>query len=229
MLFRPMDRAHTRPSDAGPPGILHRPGLTVRASMSRAAFDSKDSHLARPRGLLGWIAGQVMVATNRPMNELTSALLDVQPIDHVLEVGFGPGTLIRLLAEKATQGYVAGVDPSDVMVKVARKRNRSFIERGLVDLCQGTVSRLPYRNHEFTKACAVNSLQFWPALQDNLREVRRVMKDGGLLVLALRMRDPTGRFMGPIESLVTRAGFRDVRTEVHSLRRGTATFLLGQC
>ena len=133
------------------------------------------------------------------------------------------------MAEKATQGYVAGVDPSEVMVKVARKRNRTFIERGLVDLRQGLVSRLPYRDHHFSKVCAVNSLQLWPALEDDLREVRRVMKDGGLLVLALRMRDPTGRFMGPIEVLVTRAGFRDVRTEVHQLPRKAASFLLGRC
>ena len=169
-----------------------------------------------------------MAATSQPMNELTAALLDIQPTDHVLEVGFGPGTLIPLLAGRATQGYVAGVDPSEAMVKVARKRNGTLIERGLVDLRQGAVSRLPYKDHLFTKVCAVNSFQFWPAPEDDLREVRRGMKDGGLLALALRMRDRTGKFMGPIEVLVTRAGFRDVRTEVHRLPRGAASLLLGR-
>lgn len=201
----------------------------MRAPMSRAAFTSKGSHFARPRGLLGWLAGRLMAATSQPMNELTAALLDIQPTDHVLEVGFGPGTLIPLLARRATQGYVAGVDPSEVMVKVARKRNRTLIERGLVDLRQGAVSRLPYKDHLFTKVCAVNSFQFWPAPEDDLREVRRVMQDGGVLALALRMKDRTGKFMGPIEALVTRAGFRDVRTEVHRLPRGAASLLLGRC
>ena len=52
------------------------------------------------------------------------ALLDVQPQDHILEIGFGPGLVIRELARRATDGFVLGIDRSEVMVRQAAVRNR---------------------------------------------------------------------------------------------------------
>jgi SAM-dependent methyltransferase len=57
--------------------------------------------------------------SNRKRNRLVVALLGVQPQDHVLEIGFGPGLAIRELARRATDGFVLGIDPSEVMVSQA--------------------------------------------------------------------------------------------------------------
>ncbi len=48
----------------------------------------------QPHGRLGRLAGQVMAAANAGMNRFTVELLDVQPDDRILEIGFGPGDLI---------------------------------------------------------------------------------------------------------------------------------------
>jgi ubiquinone/menaquinone biosynthesis C-methylase UbiE len=184
---------------------------------------------ACPTGPLGWIAGQLMALGNEPMNRLAAELLDVQPTDRVLEIGFGPGKLVQRLARRTTAGFVAGVDPSAVMVRQAMRRNRASIQQGRVALYQGAVSQLPFPDRQFTKACAVNSFQFWPRPEDDLREVRRVLQDDGLLLLCLRQHDPaariqlvpgfTGQEIEAIQELIRRAGFQDVQAKVQRAGR----------
>ncbi|MGH2371326.1 MAG: class I SAM-dependent methyltransferase, partial [Chloroflexota bacterium] len=100
-----------------------------------------------------------------------------------------------LLAERATAGLVAGVDPSEVMVRQATRWNRAAVRAGRVELRQGATAALPYPDAHFTKACALHSLYFWPSVAEGLREVRRVLAPGGLLALAVRMhRAEAGRF-----------------------------------
>jgi ubiquinone/menaquinone biosynthesis C-methylase UbiE len=48
-------------------------------------------------------------------------LLDVQPDDRVLELGFGPGLAIRELARLAAEGYVCGLDHSELMLRRAKR------------------------------------------------------------------------------------------------------------
>ncbi len=188
-----------------------------------------------PTGMLGWIVGHLMAAKNIGMNRLVIEMLDVQPDDRVLEIGCGPGTAIQLLAARVTTGLVAGVDLSEVMIKQATRRNRQFIEQGLVELRQGTVSRLPYENNYFTKAYTVNSLHHWPTPEANLREVQRVLVENGRLLICLRMQLPAPRaFAAPgvteegverVVDLVRRVGFRQVQVERRQAGREVACVL----
>ena len=70
-------------------------------------------------GMVGWLAGERMVRQHRPETAWTISLLEMQPTDAVLEVGFGAGQGIKLAAEKACDGRVMGIDLSEVMVRVA--------------------------------------------------------------------------------------------------------------
>src|SRR5262249_47685542 len=116
----------------------------------------------RPQGILGRLGGFIMARSNQQCAAWVIDLLDIQPHDSVLEVGFGPGVGIQLLARSASAGYVAGVDYSEAMVAQATARNGQVIESGQVDLRHGTVERLPFADHTFNKALAVNSMQVWP-------------------------------------------------------------------
>jgi ubiquinone/menaquinone biosynthesis C-methylase UbiE len=170
-----------------------------------------------------------MAFTNGPMNRLTAELLDVQPDDHILEIGFGPGSLIQMLASHAARGFVAGVDHSEIIVKQATRRNEAFVRAGRVEVKEGSVSKLPFPDDRFTKVCAVNSFHLWPSPEADVQEVRRVMKRGGLLLLSLRMKHPRQhRFMPPgftegeieqVGDMLERVGFRDIRKEVRRLGR----------
>lgn len=178
------------------------------------------SQFACPTGMLGHLVGRLMAIKNAGMNEFAVEMLDVQPDDQALEIGFGHGRTIRMIAERARAGFVAGIDLSDLMVRQAAKYNLDLIVAGRVEVCQGSVADLPYECGRFTKAMAVNNYQFWPNAELNLNEIHRVMREGGLLVICLRMHS-TSRFalapgftedeVADVAGLVRWVGFRDIR------------------
>ena len=132
----------------------------------------------RPQGVLGRLGGIIMACMNRNLAGRTIALLDVQPHDRVLEIGFGPGVGIELLSGVVSSGHVAGVDVSEEMVEQARIRNVEAIQRGKVELRRGSVEALPFASEMFDKAMAINAMQVWPDAVAGLREIARVLKPG---------------------------------------------------
>jgi ubiquinone/menaquinone biosynthesis C-methylase UbiE len=198
---------------------LNQP-LIQPSSSTGCKASSLTSQFACPAGLLGVVVGRLMAVKNAKMNEFAVEMLDVQPDDQALEIGFGHGRTIRMIAERAKAGFVAGVDLSDVMVRQAAKYNLDLIVAGRAEVCQGTVADLPYECGRFTKVLAVNNYQFWPNAELNLGEMRRVMREGGLLVICLRMHS-TKRFalapgftedeVADVAKLVRWVGFRDIR------------------
>src|SRR5207249_4546943 len=139
-----------------------------------------------------WLTGPVRAIKNEAMNRFAVETLDVQPEDQALEIGFGHGHAIQMMAERAHNGLAAGIDPSAAMVRQAAKRNREQIKAGRVELCQGSVSNIPYEYARFNKVLAVDNYQFWPQAEFNLGEIQRVLGADGLLVLCLRMKASHG-------------------------------------
>src|SRR5215475_13285873 len=137
----------------------------------------------RPQGVLGRLGGMIMARMNQRCAAWVIDLLDIQPHESVLEVGFGPGVGIQLLARSASAGYVAGVDVSAAMVAQATTRNAHAIARGRVDVRHGSVERLPFADHTFDKALAINSMQVWTDAEAELREMWRVIKTDGKIAL----------------------------------------------
>jgi ubiquinone/menaquinone biosynthesis C-methylase UbiE len=160
----------------------------------------------RPTGTLGKLGGIIMARTNAPFARSVISLLDVQSHEQVLEVGFGPGVGIQLLAKSAQR--VAGVDCSGEMVQQARARNAEAIARGVVDLRHGSAEDLPFGDNSFDAVLAINSMQVWPDVTAGLREVGRVTRSGGRV--ALGFTPYSGRSRAGIAELLLAAGFAEV-------------------
>jgi ubiquinone/menaquinone biosynthesis C-methylase UbiE len=112
-------------------------------------------------------------------------LLDVSPDDIVLEIGFGPGMGIHCIQDIIGDcGLVIGIDPSEIMLDMAGKRNSNAIKNRKVRLLHGKVEKMPFPNEYFNKVLAMNSMQLWPDKIVGLREILRVLKPGGKLVLS---------------------------------------------
>lgn len=191
-----------------------------------------DRQFAQPAGLAGRLVGALMAQSNRELNAWTVELLGVKDGDWVLEVGFGPGIGVEHVARTTRAAFIAGVDHSELMVQQARRRNAALVREGLVDLRQGSVSLLPFPDGSFDKAFCVNAIQFWPDPVENLREVRRVLKPGGLIAVTLQPRwAETEAMVEAIgQQLVTRvaaAGFAEVRLTSRSMRPVTALCVMG--
>lgn len=159
----------------------------------------------RPQGMLGRLGGFIMARTNRNIAARAIALLDVQPHDSVLEIGFGPGVGIELVASMLSSGRVAGVDASAEMVEQARVRNAEALKTGRVKLRRGSVETLPFEHETFDKALAINSMQVWPDAVAGLREIRRVMKPGGRMALGFTRH--SGQSKEGLTDMLTAAGF----------------------
>ena len=140
------------------------------------------SPFALPRGLPGRLAGRFMRWTNRQSDLL--GILGVRPGQRVLEVGYGPGALVRLLVERTDAALIHGVDPSPVMREQASAANRAAVRAGRVDLGLGSAQQTGLADHSVDLAVSVNNVAIWPDLHAGLRELHRVVRPGGTLVIA---------------------------------------------
>jgi ubiquinone/menaquinone biosynthesis C-methylase UbiE len=156
----------------------------------------------------------------------TLSLLDLRPESQVLDIGFGPGVSTQYAAEKATRGFVAGIDHSETMVQAARRRNAAAIQAGRMDLKQGDVASLPYPDESFDRVFSIHSIYFWAKPVDCLKELRRVLKPGGLIAITIKPKDKwselqsgkiafaTLYFGTDLAHMLADAGFREVQVEV---------------
>jgi ubiquinone/menaquinone biosynthesis C-methylase UbiE len=190
------------------------------------------SQFAKPSGPLGWMVGHVMAMKNGDRSEWVFSLLDLEPADRVLEIGFGPGADIERASRVAK--FVAGVDHSELMVRLASKRNQNAIRDQRVELRHGIAARLPYPDAHFDCIFAINSAQFWKDSAKTLRELSRVLKPGGRVALAVQPRskdatDETSRQVGyGLAKVMNTSGFEDVRCEFKEMKPVATACVLGK-
>jgi SAM-dependent methyltransferase len=143
---------------------------------------STNNPFAHPSGWPGRIAGRIMRWTNKQDDVV--GVLDVQPGDDVLEIGYGPGGLIRLLAERTDAASIRGVDPSPEMRDQASGHNRKAIRAGRVRLDLGTADRTGLPDASVDRVVSVNNVAIWPDLEAAVDELHRVVRPGGTVVIA---------------------------------------------
>jgi ubiquinone/menaquinone biosynthesis C-methylase UbiE len=101
----------------------------------------------------------------------------------ILDVGCGGGRTIEKLAALASEGMIYGVDYANGSVAASRGKNALLIKAGRVEIEQASVSRLPFPSDKFDLITAVETHYYWPNPVADMREIRRVLKPGGTLVV----------------------------------------------
>jgi arsenite methyltransferase len=172
--------------------------------------------LARPSRL----AARLMNLANAKINEQAVELLELSSEHRVLEVGFGGGVALTKLAGRAA--FVAGIDPSEAAVRATCKRFHHEIATRRLEVREAFVETIPFAEGSFDRALSVNTIYFWSDPDAGLREILRMLRPGGRLVLATEARRVPKRiakhgFTVYTEeeqvSLLRDAGFSDVRCE----------------
>ena len=194
--------------------------------LRQRAIDAGRAQFGRPTGLRGSAAGLLMAhrPSNRRRNAWAVSLLDARRDDRVVELGFGPGLAIRELSRIAAEGYVCGIDHSELMLRWARRRNADGLRSGVVDLRLGSVDELPAFDALFDKILAVNTMVFGSEPVARLAELRRLLRPGGLIAVAYQPRGPgatdeTSAAKGrEIAVALIRARFTEVRLETMRLK-----------
>jgi len=142
--------------------------------------------LSQCRKPTGWLGRLVLWMWNSSHSDLTDwGLTRVSIEKHfaILDVGCGGGRTISKLAARAPEGKVCGIDYSKKCVVTSSKKNRQLIEKGRVEIKHGSVSHLPFPDGMFDLVTAVETHYYWPNLATDMKEIRRVLKPGGRLIL----------------------------------------------
>lgn len=134
---------------------------------------------ALPDGALGALGGRMMSALNRRQQREVLGL--VGPLDGavVLEIGPGPGVLLRLLAGRPDVARVIGVDPSAVMRTQTIRRAAAEIAAGRVEIMAGTAAATGLPDAAVDLVVTTNTVAIWPDLDAGVAELARVLRPGG--------------------------------------------------
>lgn len=115
--------------------------------------------------------------------------LEIHEGEYVLEIGFGTGRGLKRIAELVGEdGRVFGIDISQKMLNIARKRLKDSKLLNRVELFWGDAMEMPFKSDKFDKVFMSFTLELFddteiPAL---LNEVKRVLKsDGKVGILGL--------------------------------------------
>jgi ubiquinone/menaquinone biosynthesis C-methylase UbiE len=193
------------------------------------------SQFEKPSGFLGSIAGFIMAhrASNQERNTWAVDLLDLQLNDNVLEIGFGPGIALEMMSKCVVSGTIYGVDHSQKMYSLAKKRNQNVITAGRMKLFFGSVSNLPEFTKRIDKVLDVNSFQFWNDPLNSLIAIRKCMNKGGTITIVHQPRKPGSTASDAMEagnkisSFLKEAGFERIAIHKKNMKPVSAICVIG--
>jgi len=144
--------------------------------------------LSKPRGLGGYITAHLMAAGTRHMYDYV-LLQSGKTGDNVLEIGFGGGKHLEQLYRLTDGGTLTGIDISGLMVKLSSRRNRKLIRDNKLKLSQGSSADIPFSPLQFDTVFTLNTMYFWEDPIKDLKQIYKVLKPGGRLVLGINSKD----------------------------------------
>lgn len=177
------------------------------------------SQFANPSGPLGRLVGHVMAAKgdSRTCGRWTVDLLELEPAERVLELGYGPGVVTGWLCDEVPEGRVVGIDRSATMRDQAARRNRAHVTSGRLDLQVGDAEDLPDDLGPFDAVCGMNVWQFWQEPEATFAAIGKRLRPGGRIAMTY-LQPTAGAMAGDdagdrMAAQLKEAGFVDVRVE----------------
>lgn len=126
-----------------------------------------------------WRSSQLGQITDRLEQTLLFELLGSVADKTLLDVGCGDCEIALELARRGA--IVTGLDADPAMISAARRRIESELTQ--MDLVEGQAEKLPFNDRAFDLVLAVTVLCFVGDTEQVLKEMARVLKPGGRLVI----------------------------------------------
>lgn len=145
--------------------------------------ETAEGNPRRPEGAAGHAMLTRMNESHAKLTAWGLGLLSFAPDDTVLDIGCGGGNTLARMAERVTVGHLVGIDYSETSVEASRAFNSALAASGRMEILLGSVEALPFSDAHFDKAVTVESFYFWPNPSESLKEVARVVKQGGTFLL----------------------------------------------
>ena len=100
------------------------------------------------------------------------------PFQRALDLGCGTGEMMKMLLQSDDQRELYGIDLSEKMLSVAEGKLS-----GKVQLVLGDSEHLPFADNFFDVVYCNDSFHHYPAPENVIREVQRVLKPGGTFLI----------------------------------------------
>lgn len=155
------------------------------------AENKKVPQVGLPRGLAGRITFIFMNRGHKSIYQNMAQVLQLQPEDDLLEVACGNGYFLKKHASHVHS--VAGLDLSELAVKMATKRNKDRVVAGTAEFVQGEASQLPWKDSKFSVATAMGGFPMFPKPLESLKEMYRVLRPGGRVVVNIEWNAEDGK------------------------------------
>jgi ubiquinone/menaquinone biosynthesis C-methylase UbiE len=175
----------------------------------------------KPQGRVGRFVVKSMNVGHSAISKWGLSHLGAAGRTDILDVGCGGGVNIRRLLKTYPKSRVDGIDYSAESVAISRRKNAKMLGKRC-DIRQGDVSAMPYESKAFDAVIAFETVYFWPDIENDIREVRRVLRAGGLFLICNDASDPadetwTSRIDGmrvysedELTNLLLNNGFSDI-------------------
>lgn len=137
----------------------------------------------KPEGKLGDRLIEKMNVNHEGLARWSVDHLDISSDDIILDIGCGGGVNVDRFLQ-ITENNVYGLDYSMVACEKSTLLNEVAICEGRCQIIQGSVSSLPFDDESFDIITAFETVYFWPDFVHDLKEVRRVLKDDGIFLIA---------------------------------------------
>ncbi|MFX1575116.1 MAG: class I SAM-dependent methyltransferase [Promethearchaeota archaeon] len=141
------------------------------------------NQVRKPNGKLGRIIARGMNKGHAKLAKWGLSHFSIRPNYYILDIGCGGGGNIKRFAEIIIDGEIYGIDYSETAVFISRNVNKIYIEKGIVKIYQGSVSSLPFNDNYFDLVTGFEVYYFWSDLIRDLKEIYRVLKPNGYLIL----------------------------------------------
>ena len=156
---------------------------SVEMSKEKYLNDELLINARKPEGELGCELIDMMNENHEGLARWSVSHLDISENDIILDIGCGGGVNVERFL-KMTSNKVYGLDYSEVSVERSLERNKKAVDDGRCKIINGSVSNLPFDDNSFDIVTGFETVYFWPDLINDLREVRRVLKDDGIIFIA---------------------------------------------
>ncbi len=153
--------------------------LRVAAALAAAVYLGRQ--VKKPTRYVGRLFARLMNTSHAPLTDWALAHLEIGRDATVLDIGCGGGRTIEALAAKAASVY--GIDYAAGSVAASRAHNKRPIAEGRVFIERASVSHLPFADNFFDLATAIETQYYWPNVEADMREILRVLKPGGRLMV----------------------------------------------
>ena len=155
--------------------------MAILAELSSAQLAEQ---LRDPQGENGLAVAEALVAINAGATTTVLDRLHLKPAMGVLELGCGLGDFVVRLTEAAPDITYTGLDRSTLMIDAALIRHRRLVDSGCAKFACATSENTELPDGSFDRLVSIGLVHFWRDPLQSLKECLRMLRPGGVMLMA---------------------------------------------